>query len=202
MSKRIIGLTGFYCAGKNHVAEILVKRGFAALDVDKLGHKVIEREQRSIVERFGNDIVKDGRVNHRLLGEKVFGKPMELAVLEAIIHPCVNTLIEDWVEKNENCIINAALLHRTSIFPRLDAIIVVKAPLLIRLIRAKRRDRLSWISIFSRFKSQNFSFCLKSVRKNAENKETIYIINNSGRKPQKQIDKVVEALNYLLPPGE
>ncbi|MDR1126527.1 MAG: dephospho-CoA kinase [Treponema sp.] len=199
MNGRLIGLTGFYCAGKNHVADIFREKGFATLDVDKLGHKVIETEQAAIVERFGGDIMENGRINRRLLGKKVFGKPTELTALEAIVHPRVNTLIEDWIERNKNCVINAALLHKTSILPRLDAVIVVKAPLFIRLIRAKRRDHLSWFSIVSRFKSQNFSFAIKSLYKNAENKETIYIINNIGRESEKQIDKIIAKLN--LTPG-
>ncbi|MDR0784664.1 MAG: dephospho-CoA kinase [Treponema sp.] len=198
MSERIIGLTGLYCAGKNHVAEILVKKGFAVLDVDKLGHTVIEMEQTAIVERFGRGIMERGRVNRRLLGEKVFGRPTELAALEAIIHPRVNTLIEDWAARNENCVVNAALLHRTSIFPRLDAVLVVKSPLFVRLIRAKRRDRLPWFSIIRRFRSQNFSFPFKLLYKDAENKRGIYIINNAGRKLEKRINKVVEKLNCIL----
>ncbi|MDR1466649.1 MAG: dephospho-CoA kinase [Treponema sp.] len=197
MSRRLVGLTGLYCAGKNHVAEIFREKGFTTLDVDKLGHKVIETEQAAIVKRFGGGVMESGRINRRLLGEKVFGRPTELAALEAIIHPHVNALIKDWVEENKNCIINAALLHRTNIFPRLDAVVVVKAPLLIRLIRAKRRDRLSWFSIVNRFKSQNFSFPIKSLHKNAENKRATYIINNIGKEPEKQIDKIVKKLNRL-----
>jgi dephospho-CoA kinase len=199
MSKRVVGLTGLYCAGKNHVAEIFKGKGFTALDVDKLGHKVIEMEQAAIARRFGEDVMERGRVNRRLLGEKVFGKPTELAALETIIHPRVNTLIKDWVEKNEDCIVNAALLHRTSIFPRLDAIVLVKAPALVRLVRARRRDGLSWFNIVNRFKSQNFS--IEFLYKNAENKKTTYIINNIGGEPEKQIDKIVEKLNRLPTSG-
>ncbi|MDR1216412.1 MAG: dephospho-CoA kinase [Treponema sp.] len=195
MNGRLIGLTGLYCAGKNHVADIFREKGFTTLDVDKLGHTVIETEQAAIVERFGGDIMESGRINRRLLGEKVFGKPTELTALEAIVHPRVNTFIEDWIERNKNCVVNAALLHKTSILPRLDAIIVVKAPLFIRLIRAKCRDRLSWFSIVNRFKSQNFSFAIEFLYKNAENKKTTYIIYNIGREPEKQIDKIIEKLN-------
>ncbi|MDR0411619.1 MAG: dephospho-CoA kinase [Treponema sp.] len=198
MSERIIGLTGLYCAGKNYVGEILVRKGFAVLDVDKLGHRVIETEQAAIMERFGKDIVEHGRVNRRLLGEKVFGNPTELAALEMIIHPYVNALIEDWAAGNKNCVINAALLHRTSIFLRLDAILIVKAPLFVRLIRAKLRDRLPWFSIIRRFRSQKFSFPLKFSHEVAENRRSIYIINNVGRESEKQIEKVVDELTRIL----
>ena len=57
MGKKIIGLTGTYCAGKNHVAGLLEKRGLAVLDVDKLGHQAIAEEKEAIVARFGAGIL-------------------------------------------------------------------------------------------------------------------------------------------------
>jgi dephospho-CoA kinase len=39
--KKLIGLTGTYCAGKNHVASLLEQRRLPVLDLDKLGHEVI-----------------------------------------------------------------------------------------------------------------------------------------------------------------
>jgi dephospho-CoA kinase len=70
----LIGLTGMYCAGKNHVAAILEQRGLAVLDVDKLGYIAIENKKAAVFARFGEDVKnQDGSVNRRLLGEKVFG---------------------------------------------------------------------------------------------------------------------------------
>jgi dephospho-CoA kinase len=69
----ILGLTGLYCSGKNHVAALLERRGLPVLDVDKLGHIAIENKKADICARFGDDILNpDGSVNRRLLGEKVF----------------------------------------------------------------------------------------------------------------------------------
>ncbi|MCL2374428.1 MAG: dephospho-CoA kinase, partial [Treponema sp.] len=52
--EKLIGLTGAYCAGKNRVALLLEQRGFAVLDVDKLGHEVIETEKTRLVSHFGD----------------------------------------------------------------------------------------------------------------------------------------------------
>jgi len=155
--KKIIGVTGTYCAGKNHVGKILEKRGLPVLDLDKLGHSVIETEKDRLLERFGEDILgKDGLVDRKLLGEKVFGRPSELAALEEIIHPAVNRETLAWIDsqKKRSCVINAALLHRSSALELLDAVIVVKAPLHIRLLRAKKRDNLPWPALLKRFQSQ------------------------------------------------
>jgi len=159
-SKKVIGLTGSYCAGKNHVASILERRFIPVLDVDKLGHQVIETEKQRLLERFGNDILsQDGSmIDRKRLGNKVFGRQEELQALEEIIHPAVNRETLAWINaRRENaCVINAALLHRSSASEMLDAVIVVEAPFFVRLFRARKRDRLPWSALLKRFKSQRW----------------------------------------------
>ena len=176
--KKIIGLTGTYCAGKNHVALILEEQGFPVLDVDKLGHRVIELEKERLITRFGDDILDPGgRINRKLLGKKVFGNPLELAALEEIVHPGINRECLAWIDEQKAgaCVINAALLHRFSAFEILDAIIIVEAPFLVRLLRARKRDRLGWMVLWQRFSSQR-EFNSQYFRGNTD----IYKVKNSG----------------------
>jgi len=196
----IIGLTGKYCAGKNHIAEILEKRGLPVLDVDKLGHKVLEIEKRTIFAQFGSGLQKaDGSLNRRLLGERVYKKPEELAKLEAIVHPGANRLTDEWIAEKESsgckaCVINAALLHKSSVFDRLNLVILVTAPFLTRLFRAKRRDRLVWKEILKRFASQkDFNSQYLSI------KAEIYKVENPGigfrnLKVERRIEKIIEGI--------
>ena len=198
----LIGLTGKYCAGKNHVAALLQARGLPVLDVDKLGYQVLETEKEAIFAQFGPDLKKaDGSPDRRLLGQRVFGNPEKLAALEAIVHPAANRLTDEWIAaQNGPCVINAALLHRSSAFNRLDRIILVTAPLLIRLIRAKRRDKLPWPAILKRFASQK-DFNSQYLAVNAE----IYRVENPGlfgsrnsrykEKLERRIEKVIEGIN-------
>ena len=195
----LIGLTGLYCAGKNHAAALLEKRGLPVLDVDKLGHTAIENQKAAIIGRFGEDVTNsDGSVNRRLLGAKVFGKEDELASLEAIVHPEVNRLTAQWIEARQGspCVINAALLHKSVAFGNLDCIILVTAPLLDRLIRAKRRDKLPWPAIFRRFASQK-QFIAQYSAGNAD----IYRVENPGlakspfpAQPEKRIGEILAKL--------
>jgi dephospho-CoA kinase len=171
----IIGLTGVYCAGKNHIARLLEERGLPVLDVDKLGHGALETEKSAVLERFGEDILdREGRIDRKLLGARVFGKPEELAALEAIVHPAANRETLAWIERQGgNCVINAALLHRSSV--SLDAVIVVEAPFFTRLLRARRRDRLPWIALLKRFRSQK-EFTAQYFKE----KTDIYRVENRG----------------------
>jgi dephospho-CoA kinase len=196
----LIGLTGTYCAGKNHVAALLEARGLPVLDVDKLGYKALETEKEAVFAQFGGDLrTADGSVDRRLLGRRVFGKPEKLAALEAIVHPAANRLTSEWVAGRDGaCVINAALLHKSAVFNRLDRIILVTAPLLTRLIRAKRRDKLSWAEILRRFASQK-DFNSQYLSKKAE----IYRIENPGltgsgnlsKKLERRLDKFIEGIN-------
>jgi len=157
-TKKIIGLTGTYCAGKNHVSSLLEAQGLPSLDLDKLGHQVIETEKEQLINHFGVDILAPGGViDRKRLGEKVFGNPEKLAALENIVHPAVNRETLSWIKmRNEKaCVINAALLHRSSAYELLDAVIIVEAPLIVRLLRARKRDHLPWPALIRRFRSQS-----------------------------------------------
>ena len=175
---RLIGLTGPYCAGKNHVEKLLIERGMEVLDLDKLGHQVIEYEKDRIIEHFGTSIVReDGTINRASLGKLVFGKPGELAYLENIVHPAVQKWTWKWIDDGSGKIkvVNAALLHRSEAFDRLELIIIVKAPLLTRILRAKKRDKLPLKQILKRIKSQR-EFNSQYLKSNAD----IRIVDNRG----------------------
>jgi dephospho-CoA kinase len=176
--KKVIGLTGNYCAGKNHLASLLEQRHIPVLDVDKLGHRAIETEKERLLERFGEDILsQDGSIDRKRLGIKVFGRQKELEALEEIIHPVANRETTAWInsQKENSCVINAALLHRSSAFEMLDAVIIVEAPFFVRLLRARKRDRLPWTALLKRFKSQK-KFSAKFYKEIAD----IYRVENSA----------------------
>jgi dephospho-CoA kinase len=153
------------------------------LDVDKLGHEAIKRANDAVAARFGGAVIgADGLVDRKRLGAWVFGRPAELAALEAIVHPEVNRLTDEWIARQRAlettawcCAINAALLHKSSAFMRLDALILVRAPLIVRLLRARKRDRLPWLSLVRRFQSQA-PFTAQYLTANAD----IYEINNGA----------------------
>jgi len=207
----LIGLTGKYCAGKNHIAAILEKKGFPVLDIDKLGHQVLEIEKKAICGQFGADLLKtDGSLDRRLLGQRVYGQQDKLPLLEAIVHPKVNQLTDEWIQNREELgdraiILNAALLHKSSVFDKLGMIILVSAPYLTRLLRAKKRDKLSFREIIKRFASQkDFNDRYLSINSRPDSAE-IYRVENSGflklclkgcryQKLELKIDKIMERI--------
>ena len=202
----IIGLTGLYCAGKNHIALMLEQRGIPVLDVDKLGHEVIISETENIVRRFGNKILDcNGKIDRKLLGKLVFGRPKELAGLEAIVHPRVNCLAEEWAACNREfpvSVINAALLHKSSVYSKLDAIIAVKAPFPVRFFRAVKRDKRPIGELLKRAASQKDFPRYKNKQNLSKlffSGADIYTIQNSGisgsrKELEKRIETILEGL--------
>jgi dephospho-CoA kinase len=196
MRGKVIGLTGMYCAGKNYVASLLEKRGIPVLDVDKLGHTAIEEEREAILRRFGPEVLgSGGAIDRRKLGAVVFGKAEELAALEAVVHPAVNRLTEQWLREREGqaLAVNAALLHKSSVFERLDTILLVTAPWFIRLARAHRRDSLPWGALIRRFHSQR-DFTAQYFRKTAD----IHRIGNGPfGKANERLDEILAHIGLI-----
>jgi dephospho-CoA kinase len=147
----MLGLTGGYCAGKNEVASLLEAAGWTCIDVDRLGHEAMELARPAIAERFGPGVLKaDGGLDRRAIAHIVFSDPGALADQEAIVHPIAIRLADERIEAAEllargegreaRVCVNAALLYRAPQVRRCDAIIEVRAPLLLRLRRASARD--------------------------------------------------------------
>jgi dephospho-CoA kinase len=159
---RIIGLTGLSGAGKNYIAGLLEKAGVPCLDADKLGHTALKTKKTALVERFGEGILDGaGDVNRQKLGKIVFADPGEKAALEAISYPEIMRLTREWFAEQEEAgfalaCLNAAVIQKTPFFQKLDALIIVKAPYLVRLCRTRKRDRRPVLQIIARFHSQRF----------------------------------------------
>jgi len=164
----LLGLTGGYCAGKNVAAGMLGSRGFLCFDLDKLGHKVLEQDEvvSALVGRFGDGILDaERKLDRKALGARVFTDAEALAWEEGIVHPAVYLLLRPRMEaalaEGRDVCLNAALLYRMPEASRCDAILEVKAPLLIRVRRGRARDGLSALAILNRVRRQRSFWTLR-----------------------------------------
>ncbi len=155
----VIGITGKACAGKNVYASVFSSFGFPVVDVDSLGHAVLQDSKEAVVQAFGSGVLSDGHVDRKKLGALVFSDHHKLQVLEAISHPrmveACNRLIEEAeLQKQPAIILNAALLGRMGLDCLCDHILFIRAPLLVRFLRAKGRERISWKRFLARERAQ------------------------------------------------
>jgi dephospho-CoA kinase len=186
----LLGLTGGYCAGKNAVAGILEERGWTCIDVDALGHEAVELARDEIVRRFGPGVLgPDGRVDRRALARIVFSDLSALADQEAMVHPIAIRLLDERIAaaeaeaasagKEARICVNAALLHRSPQAARCDAIIEVRAPFALRLLRGMRRDGTGALAVLRRITRQSgFRAALRAAARAAGLR--VLVLRNAG----------------------
>jgi dephospho-CoA kinase len=87
-----VALTGGIASGKSVVAAELAARGAIVIDADVLAREVVEPGTSAfaaIIDRFGAQVLSDGRLDRALLAEIVFADPLARRDLERIVHPAV-----------------------------------------------------------------------------------------------------------------
>lgn len=125
----LIGLTGNIATGKSAVTDLLRERGARVIDADRVAHQVMGRDpvRKAIIAAFGPEIVRDGAIDRRSLGEIVFRDPVRLRQLEQIVHPEVAHEIDR--EIGASCqavvVVEAIKLIESGLYRDCDAIWVV-----------------------------------------------------------------------------
>ncbi len=160
----IIGLTGGIASGKSTASKLLGELGAFVLDADKLGHAVYEPHRqafREVVEVFGPEIVgPDGRIDRKVLGGKVFGKPEELKKLTAIVWPEIGRMAREQTaaalaeDPKRIVFLEAAVLLEAGWHNGLDEVWVVVVDPEVAVQRAMARDRVDEESIRKRLAAQ------------------------------------------------
>lgn len=171
----VVGVAGKACAGKDLVVGRLVTHGFREINVDHVGHEALTACASAIVARFGPDVANaEGGIDRRALGRIVFSDRRELHALEAIVHPWMRERVADRVAELtgrsaapgapggdtpardasdatiRGVVINAAILVPLGLHPLCTHVVLVRAPLLARVRRARRRDTLPWPTLLRR----------------------------------------------------
>ena len=86
-------ITGGIGSGKTTVAKLLVLKGATLIDADQIVRDLQKPGQsvyKSIVERFGSDVVTDNQeLDRQKIADIVFSNPEQLEALNTIVHPAV-----------------------------------------------------------------------------------------------------------------
>ena len=87
-----VAVTGPFASGKSTFVRILGELGAETVSADEIVHDLLAESKETItrvVDRFGEEVLKESGVDRRVLGRKVFGNPEALQDLEDILHPLV-----------------------------------------------------------------------------------------------------------------
>ncbi len=143
----VIGLIGGIGSGKSLVAAMLAKLDCAVVDADKVGHELLERPGivRQVTKRFGCEILDEsGNISRAALGEKVFGSPARLKVLNSIVHKPLRNELERRIKRAKTgsvkaVVLDAALLLETDWHKLCDVLVYVDSPKSARLSRVMKQ---------------------------------------------------------------
>ena len=130
-----VAVTGGIGAGKSEALRAFARRGVPVLSADELVHGLVagDPEVRAAVEeRFGT-------TERAPIGEIVFADLEQLAWLEALLHPRVQRLEEEWLAGLGDGVAVAVteipLLYEVGGADRFDAVVVITAPEHVRAVR-------------------------------------------------------------------
>jgi dephospho-CoA kinase len=157
-----IGLTGGIASGKTLIAAMFEVCGAAVAFADQMARGLMEmpgevKEQLS--DLLGEEAyLPDGKLNRPHVGQLLFSDESILEKVNAIVHPAVAGAAEAWhvrmIEKVPYTIYESALLFETGTYKSFDAVILVHAPMTLRLERAMKRDNADKDAILARMEAQ------------------------------------------------
>jgi dephospho-CoA kinase len=142
-----VGLTGGIACGKSEVGRILEREGAQVRDADELAHELIRNGGSmfdKVVGRFGAEIVgRDGEIDRRILGRRVFANAADRKALEALIHPEVIRVLVEWISgetrRGNNAVAIVPLLFEVGWTDVWDAVVCVASSEEVVMERLKQR---------------------------------------------------------------
>jgi dephospho-CoA kinase len=142
-----IGVTGGIGSGKSLVCKIFHQLGVPIYDADSHAKELMTTDGiliTDIKKEFGDlSYHSDGSLNRVFLADHVFNDQKKLEALNKLVHPRVAMDYQRWVHQHKDLsyvIKEAALLYEAGSYMSLDKIVVVDAPVELRIERVLKRD--------------------------------------------------------------
>ena len=160
---KVLIVTGGIGSGKSTVCSMLEKDyGYPVYEADKRVKELYSVHpglltdiEESLGERFRNE---DGSFQPAGLAARIFSDSADMQKVESLVFPVLVEDFENWKDANADKEIlvleSATILEKPSILGLGDEVIVVDAPLQMRIDRAVRRDGISETVVLSRVASQ------------------------------------------------
>lgn len=167
---KVVALTGGIGSGKSAVSSYLRERGVPVYDSDSRTKQLYD-DDPSIVDALEKELSvslrdPEGRFDRRALASVIFSSQEALSKVEAIVHPAVledfrrwiGTVPEEWcgyAGQPKFVVMESAIVLDKPLFDGVfDAVVVVDAPLQMRVERASKRDGVDAEAIMKRIGAQ------------------------------------------------
>lgn len=156
---KLIGLTGGIGSGKTTIANYFKSLGVPLYIADDEAKAILYTVEavKEVKKVFGDAVFTDGVPDRAKLASVVFNDEEKLKMLNAIIHPKVAQHFTEWKKQHEheNLIMReAAILFESGSYKDCDSIILVTAPVEVRIQRVVKRDNTTREKVLERMKVQ------------------------------------------------
>lgn len=189
-----LGITGGIGSGKSMVSHLLEIMGIPVYiaDIEAKRLTATDSEIRSeLIALLGEEVYLNGELNKPFLANYLFSAPEHAQKVNSIIHPRVKEDFRQWAEANASLPIiamEAAILIEAGFVNDVDYIVMVYAPLELRIERATKRDNSSREAIIRRIESQ-----MSDEEKKARAHYTI--INDNTESIIRQVEGLLNTLH-------
>ncbi|MDD2331814.1 MAG: dephospho-CoA kinase [Candidatus Cloacimonetes bacterium] len=188
-------ITGNIGSGKSAVSR-LIGKCYQVYSADQIAQKYLDDPeiQAKLKNRFGTDIVCEGKTDRALLATIVFENPLELKWLENILHPLVLQEISRIIEQSQESVLffEIPLLFEVGIQDKYDFIILVTCAWETRLERLLARS------------PNRRNEHIKRMNLQIPDQDKIpychYVINNDGSKEELEhkVQKFVQGIRDIV----
>jgi dephospho-CoA kinase len=198
-----VGLTGGVACGKTTVATMFEKRGAHVALADVIAHNLFEpgsEVYEKVVEHFGPEVLNpDKTISRPRLANLAF--PARIKELNAIVHPVVIALQDQWLKQIEQresraiAIVEAALMIEAGTHNRFDKLIVVTCGFGEKVDRFAERAKTS--------SDQATAEVCRRMQAQLPEEEKVrladYVINNSGSvaELEEQVEQIWRELREI-----
>lgn len=192
-----VAITGGIGSGKSYVSRILSEQyDIPVYNADDEAKRLMvssKEIRKDLISLLGDDVyLSDGSLNKTLLSSYLFASPEHVALINGIVHPRVRLDFYEWALQKAQLgysivALESAILFEAKFEDTVDEVIMVYAPIALRLKRAKERDGATTSHIRSRMRQQ----LPDSLKKK---KADFVILNDERHDLLKQIEKLVTTL--------
>ena len=188
-----IGITGGIGSGKSVVSRLFGIMGIPVYISDIEAKRITQTDPvicQELCALVGQDVFQNGVLNRSLLASYMFGHPNRVQKVNEIIHPQVKNDFRQWTGRLSSKPLvgmESAILIESGFRDEVDVLVMVYAPLDIRVERAMRRDGSSKDLVMQRIEAQ--------MSDEVKRSQADFVIVNDDETPL--IPQVLELISLL-----
>ena len=182
-----VGIAGGIGSGKSFVAKRLALRGIEVYDCDAAAKRLMRTSpelRRQLIALIGPDAYDGDQLNKSVVSRFLLASEDNQYALNAIVHPAV---FDDFIASGQQWM-ESAIMYESGADRYVNCVIVVTAPLEVRLERIMRRDAIS------RAQALQWIGC-QWPQEDVRQKADYEIVNDGHADIDEQINYIIEKLS-------